>query len=97
VLPCLPEIPYWLCGKHASLAIRVTDHPVAAALCERWGGPLVSSSANKHGCLPAINPLAVRKAFNGHLDYILHGTHGSTNKPSQIRDGLTGESLRNDA
>jgi L-threonylcarbamoyladenylate synthase len=94
VLPCLPEIPYWLRGKHDSLAVRVSDHPVTTALCEHWGGPLVSSSANTHGNPPATSALAVRKAFNAQLDYILHGTHGSTNKPSQIRNGLSGELLR---
>ncbi|MCG6899443.1 MAG: Sua5/YciO/YrdC/YwlC family protein [Gammaproteobacteria bacterium] len=97
VLPCLRAIPVWLRGKHDSLAIRVSNHPVTAALCDHWGGPLVSSSANLHGSPPATTPLAVRKAFNGQLDYILHGTHGSTNKPSQIRNGLTGELLRNNA
>jgi L-threonylcarbamoyladenylate synthase len=95
VLPCLPGTPAWLRGKHDSLAIRVSNHPVTAALCDHWGGPLVSSSANIHGKPPATTPLAVRKAFNGRLDYILHGTHGSTNKPSQICNGLTGELLRN--
>lgn len=94
VLPCQPWIPVWLRGRHESLAIRVTNHPVTAALCRHWGGPLVSSSANIHGKRPATSPLAVRRAFNGRLDYILHGTHGSTRRPSQIRNGLTGELLR---
>lgn len=94
VLPCLPEIPVWLRGAHDSLAVRVSSHPLTAALCRHWGGPLVSSSANIHGKRPATSPLDVRKAFNGRLDYILHGTHGSTHRPSQIRNGLTGELLR---
>jgi len=94
VLPCLPEIPFWLRGKHDSLAVRVSNHPVTAALCNRWGGPLVSSSANIHSNPPATCPLDVRRAFNGQLDYILHGMHGSTNRPSEIRDGLTGKLLR---
>jgi L-threonylcarbamoyladenylate synthase len=94
VLPCLPEMPVWLRGKHTSLAVRVTSHPVAAWLCERWGGPLVSTSANIHGRRPATSPLAVRKAFDRQLDYILHGQQLATNKPSEIRDGLTGVVLR---
>ncbi|MCK5480362.1 MAG: L-threonylcarbamoyladenylate synthase [Gammaproteobacteria bacterium] len=94
VLPCLPAVPAWLSGKHNSLAIRITRHPVAAALCKRWGGPLVSTSANLHGKRPANNPLAVRKAFNGQLDYILHGDCGS-GRPSEIRDGISGKILRN--
>ena len=94
VLPCLPEVPVWLRGKHTSLAVRVTQHPVAAALCRQWGGPLVSTSANLHGKHPATSPLAVHKAFNGQLDYILHGDRGS-GRPSVIRDGISGKTLRN--
>lgn len=94
VLPCLPDTPVWLTGQHDTLAIRVTDHPVAAALCEQWGGPLVSTSANVHGHPPATSPLRVRMIFNEQLDYIVHDPVGATNQPSTIRDGLTGEVLR---
>ncbi len=94
VLPCRSDTPVWLTGQHDTLAVRVTNHPVAAALCEAWGGALVSTSANIHGRQPATSPLGVRKAFNGLLDYILHNPAGSTNRPSTIRNGLTGEVLR---
>ena len=94
VLPCRSDTPAWLTGQHDTLAVRVTNHPVAAALCEAWGGALVSTSANIHGRQPATSPLGVRKAFNGLLDYILHNTAGATNRPSTIRNGLTGEVLR---
>jgi L-threonylcarbamoyladenylate synthase len=94
VLPCLPEIPAWLTGNHDTLAVRVTSHPVATQLCISWDGPLVSSSANLHGMAPATSPLAVRKAFNGRLDYILHGDNSATNVPSSVRDGITGKVLR---
>lgn len=94
VLPCRPEVPVWLRGSHTSLAVRITRHPFAATLCKHRGGPLVSTSANLHGKRPATSPLAVRKAFNGQLDYILHGDCGS-GKPSEIRDGISGTILRN--
>ena len=94
VLPCREGTPAWLTGRHHTLAVRITRHPVAAALCELWGGPIVSTSANLHGHHPATSPLQVRKAFNGKLDYILHGHAGATNVPSTIRDGLTGKVLR---
>ena len=92
-LPCLPEIPVWLRGRHTSLAVRITDHPVAVALCKRRGGPLVSTSANRHGKRPATTPLAVRQVFHNDIDYILHGPVGS-GVPSKIRDGVTGKILR---
>lgn len=94
VLPALTDTPAWLTGDHDSLAVRVSSHPVAVELCEYWGGPLVSSSANLHGKTPATSPLAVRKAFDGQLDYILHGIGHASNVPSSVRDGLTGNILR---
>ena len=94
VLPCLPDIPVWLRGTHASLAVRITTHPLAAALCDAWDGPLVSTSANVHGRHPATSPLAIRRAFNNRLDYILHGATGAGNRHSEIRNGLTGAILR---
>jgi len=85
VLPCLPDTPVWLRGRHSSLAVRITTHPLAAALCDAWG---------VHGRHPASTALAVRLAFNNRLDYILHGATGSGNRPSEIRDGLSGAILR---
>jgi L-threonylcarbamoyladenylate synthase len=94
VLPCLPDVPYWMRGRHGSLAIRITTHPVAAGLCDRWGGPLVSTSANIHGRRPATGPLSVQKAFHDQLDYVLHDPAAAANRPSEIRDGITGAILR---
>ena len=92
VLPCVPETPAWLRGSHDSLAIRLTSHPLASELCNAWGRPLVSTSANIHGRPPATSAIQVRKAFNNQLDCILYGPLGN-NTPSQIRDGLTGNML----
>jgi L-threonylcarbamoyladenylate synthase len=93
-LPCLPETPAWLRGRHRSLAVRLTSHPLARSLCESCDGPLVSTSANRHGKPPATSALAVRIAFDGELDYILHGKVTGTGEPSEIRDGITGRVLR---
>jgi L-threonylcarbamoyladenylate synthase len=93
-LPCLPETPAWLRGSHRSLAVRLTSHPLARTLCKAWGGPLVSTSANRHGKPPATSALGVRLAFDSELDYILHGKVTGTGKPSEIRDGVTGRVLR---
>lgn len=92
-LPCPAEVPAWLRGSHMTLAVRITDHPVASALCDRWNGPLVSTSANIHGHLPAACALDIYNSFNGKLDYVLHGECGSGHA-STIRDGITGRVLR---
>jgi len=93
-LPCLPETPAWLRGSHRSLAVRLTSHPLARTLCAAWNGPLVSTSANRHGKHPATSALGVRMAFDAELDYILHGKVSGSGKPSEIRDGITGRVLR---
>jgi L-threonylcarbamoyladenylate synthase len=93
-LPCVPETPVWLRGSHTSLAVRLTSHPLARTLCQSWNAPLVSSSANRHGKPPATSALGVHNAFDGEIDYILHGQVSGTGKPSEIRDGATGRVLR---
>ena len=51
VLPACPGVSRWLTGGRRGLAVRVTAHPVAAALC-RGVGPLVSTSANPGALCP---------------------------------------------
>lgn len=89
LLPCRPEAPVWLRGRHDSLAVRVTAHPTAAALCTRFGGALVSTSANPRGRNPARTPLQVRRYFGGTVDHVLTAPLGGQARPSEIRDGRT--------
>jgi len=85
LLPARPETPWWLTGDHDTLAVRVTAHPLAAALCEAVGGPLVSTSANPTGRRPARTPLQVQRMFGSGVDFILHGATGGRHGPSEIR------------
>ncbi|MCD6061487.1 MAG: threonylcarbamoyl-AMP synthase, partial [Moraxellaceae bacterium] len=89
-----PRAPRWLRGEHASLAVRVSAHPGVQALCRAWGGPLVSTSANRSGHPPVPTPLALHREFGDGLGYILPGTLGGDAKPSEIRDAVTGVVLR---
>ena len=94
LLPARRETPRWITGDHATLAVRVTAHPLAAALCRRWGGPLVSTSANRAARVPARSALDVRRALGSGLDYVFTGSCGGGARPSSIRDGATGAVLR---
>jgi L-threonylcarbamoyladenylate synthase len=53
LLPASDEVPLWICGDHDSIAVRLTTHPVAHALCEEAGSAIVSTSANITGHAPA--------------------------------------------
>lgn len=94
LLPACPEVPEWLRGEHATLAVRVTAHPVAAALCDVFGGPLVSTSANLAGHRPARSALQLQRELGRNIDYILHGDVGDQLKPTEIRDAATGRVIR---
>ncbi len=94
LVPNAGAAPDWLTGDFPSLALRVTDHPVAAALCRAYGGPLVSTSANPQGLPPARDRLNVRRYFGHRLDRVTPGEVGKRAQPSQIRDLLTGQMVR---
>lgn len=93
VLPAKPQTPVWLTGRHPGLAVRVTAHPLAAALC-RLAGPIVSTSANRGGHPPCRDMLAVRRTLGASIDFLLPGTVGTAAGPSEIRDVATGRVIR---
>ncbi len=94
LVPASSAVPAWIRGQHTSVALRVTDHPVAAALCRAFGGPIVSTSANPGSRREARTALAVRRYFDGNLAAITPGQVGKQKKPSQIKDLISGLILR---
>ncbi|GAB5452966.1 MAG: Sua5/YciO/YrdC/YwlC family protein [Halioglobus sp.] len=88
------RVPAWVCGEHATVAVRVSAHPVVRALCAACNGPLVSTSANPGGALPARHLFQVRRYFGRELDYVLPGALGGTGRPSTIRDLASGAVIR---
>ena len=87
------SFPYWITGGRAEVAVRVSGHPQARALCARFGGPLVSTSANPSGRPSALNALKARAYFPRGVDYVLPGEVLQAGVPSSIRR-LSGELLR---
>ena len=94
LLPAAPGVPRWLRGAHQTIAVRVTAHPPAAALCRAWGGALVSTSANPAGRPPARTAPTVRRYFGNRVDCILSGRTGGAAAPTEIRDVRSGRVVR---
>lgn len=86
LVPHHGRVPEWVHGEHDTVAVRVSGHPVVAALCRAWGGPLVSTSANPGGSQPARELFQVVRYFGDHLDGIVPGATGGSDRPSVIRD-----------
>nr|WP_206171501.1 Sua5/YciO/YrdC/YwlC family protein [Thiorhodococcus mannitoliphagus] len=94
LLPAKATTPSWLTGDFETLAVRMTAHPLAAALCRTFGGAIVSTSANRSDQPPARSALEVRRTLVAQLDYLLVGACQGANRPSVIRDGRTGRVIR---
>jgi len=86
--------PPWITGGQAKLALRVTAHPVAAALCQLFGGPIVSTSANPQGLPPALTLTKVKAYFGKNIDACTPGIIGKASRPSEIRDLVSGQIIR---
>lgn len=93
LIPINPNTPDWLTGQHDSIAVRVSDHPTVQALCQAFGGAIVSTSANPAGKEPARNAFTARRYFGSQVD-ILNAATGNNRRPSQICDLLSGHIIR---
>lgn len=93
LVPHHNRVPKWVSGVHDTVAIRVSAHPLVARLCALTG-PIVSTSANPNGRLPAKSRLRIEQYFHGLLDVILAGELGQQKQPSIIRDLRSGQVLR---
>ncbi|MBN8923796.1 MAG: tRNA threonylcarbamoyladenosine biosynthesis protein RimN [Rhodanobacter sp. 68-29] len=94
IFPRSTAVPDWVAGTHAGIALRVTAHEPAAALCRAFGGALVSTSANPHGEPPARSAATVAAYFGDALDGLLDAPLGAQDRPSTIRDALSGTIIR---
>jgi L-threonylcarbamoyladenylate synthase len=95
ICPLHANVPHWLSGRHRSIAVRITTHPLARQLCLQFGDAIVSTSANPPGLSPARNTLDVKRYFGENLDHILCGSSTADNQPSRIIDLLSGNVIRN--
>lgn len=94
VVPATADAPYWIRGENPGLAVRITAHPVAAALCDAADSALVSTSANLHRKPPVRSRFVLRRSFGRLVDYIVPGECGPAAGPSEIRDLISGKVLR---
>ncbi len=86
--------PGWITGGHPRIAVRVTAHPQAAALCRAAGMAIVSTSANRSSGAPTRSYRETLRRFKGEVDYVLPGMVGKAPAPTPIRDAVSGTLIR---
>ena len=94
LFPRAAGVPDWLAGSHPTIAVRMTAHPLCRALCEAFGGAIVSTSANPRAAAPARTPEQVTDYFGAALCGIVEGELGAGERPSEIRDLASGKVIR---
>lgn len=93
LMPCLPEVSPLLRGHFQSLAVRITQHPIARAICELTNTPLVSTSCNIAGKSELKTVVEVRNHMKAKIDWLVSGRCGGQ-APSQIIDITNNRVLR---
>lgn len=93
VVPTASDCPKWLTGRHRSIAVRLTAHPLCRRLCAETGMALVSTSANPSGGKPARNTRQCLQRFSPQVR-VIRGMTGGAKRPSTIADLVTGKILR---
>ena len=94
IVPASADAPAWITGDHDGIAVRVSAHPVVVALCEGFGGALVSTSANI-ATLPAPRTRAeLDPRLVAGVDAVAPGETGGLLQATPIRDARDGRSLR---
>lgn len=94
IVPAADSVSELVRGEHAGIAVRLTTHPVARALCEAVDSPLISTSANRAGEAPPTSKLALRRELGDRVDYIVPGDCGPAGGPSEIRELASGKKFR---
>lgn len=94
VVPAAEAAPRWISGAHTSIAVRVTAHPQVIALCDGFGGALVSTSANIGGEPSPRTRAELDPRIVAGVDVVTAGETLGRQQPSTIRDALSGKTLR---
>jgi tRNA threonylcarbamoyl adenosine modification protein (Sua5/YciO/YrdC/YwlC family) len=88
ILEATHDVPRAVQGLRKTVGVRIPNHPVALALVEGLGRPIVSSTAARHGEVPHLDPRELDLEFQG-LALVLDCGPGGT-EPTTVVD-LTGD------
>ena len=94
IMPASGNAPRWITGAHDGIAVRVTAHPTVIALCNGFGGALVSTSANIASEPSPRTRAELDPRIVAGVDLVSAGETLGRSKPSTLRDARDGRLLR---
>lgn len=87
------SFPKTLVTNTGKVGMRISSHPISAALVDRVGRPITTTSANLSGYPPSLNIRHVQKFFGNRLAAIIDGGEAEPSRGSTVVD-VTDESMR---
>ena len=93
LFPASDVIPKGLVTNTGKVGIRISSHPVAAAIVEGFGRPITTTSANLSGFPPSLSVKHVQKYFGDKLPCIVDGGECDPSRGSTVVD-MAEETMR---
>lgn len=94
LFPKTDKVPAWIHGDSDKVAVRVTSLPLAKEICQAFGKPIVSTSANFSGKPPVKSVAELDQALCKLVDAIIEGETGQLSQPTSIVDVILGKTIR---
>ncbi len=86
LFPASEAIPKGLVTNTGKVGVRVSSHPVAAAIVNAFGRPITTTSANLSGFPPSLSVRHVQKYFGDRLPCIVDGGDCEPSRGSTVVD-----------
>lgn len=83
-LPARPGVPREVVHHDGTVGVRVPDHSIALMLCDRAGGALATTSANRSGEPPACSADEIAEQLGDDISIVLHGGYAPCGDPSTV-------------
>ncbi|MBI4238309.1 MAG: threonylcarbamoyl-AMP synthase [Deltaproteobacteria bacterium] len=85
-LPASAAVSRNLTTNTGKIGVRISPHPIAAALVHAYGRPITTTSANRSGYPPSLNARHIQKYFPRGLDCIIDGGECQSIRGSTVVD-----------
>ncbi len=84
VLPAILGLPTQVLAPDGTVGVRIPNHSIALTLCERAGGAMATTSANRSGEAPACSAEDIVEALPDGADIVLKGGFSPCGEPSTV-------------
>lgn len=84
VLPAREGLPKHVLAPDGTVGVRIPNHSIALTICERAGGALATTSANRSGEAPACSAEDLVEALPEGADIVLKGGFSPCGEPSTV-------------